>query len=68
MELALITNALELIYLNNGRSLVIGERYKVRRSDGGKEDGWQLTMFRPDGKLVLTKEVSTRTNCQRLRN
>lgn len=68
MELALTSEIQEISALNFGRSLVIGQKYKVCRSDGGTEDGWQLVMFGTNGKLVLTKTASTKTHCMMLRN
>jgi|688.fasta_scaffold07304_9 hypothetical protein len=68
MELALTSDAQELSVLNFGRPLVVGEKYRVRRADGGTEDGWQLLMLGPSGKLVLTKIASIKTNCMMLRN
>ena len=68
MELALTSDALEISLLNFGRTLVVGEKYKVRRYDGGTEDGWELLMFGPNDKLLLTKTASTKTHCMMLRN
>jgi len=66
MEFARTEEAREISSLNSDRNLVVGERYKVRRS-GGVEDGWQLMMFGPSGKLVLAKTASTTANCSFLR-
>ena len=45
--------------LNPGRTLEVGQQYKIKRSNGDIEDGWKLT-FRHDDVLLMTKEDGIR--------
>ncbi len=45
----------EITRLNDNRKLVVGDRYKVRRTDGSIEDGWRLMGRTPDGELKFYK-------------
>lgn len=67
MELAHTSEIQEICALNIGRNLVVGEKYKVRRTGGGIEDGWQLMNFAPNGKVLLVKTASRTANCILLR-
>ena len=63
MELAHTSEMQEIGTLNSGRTLVVGEKYKVRRSGGGVDDGWQLMIFGPNGKVLLVKTASRTATC-----
>lgn len=63
MELAHASEINEITALNFGRFLVVGEKYKVRRSGGRVEDGWQLMNLNPNGKALLIKTVERTANC-----
>lgn len=46
--------------LNENRLFVIGEKYRLRRSSGQLEEGWQLMGKRADGRLQFYKAEALR--------